>query len=192
MPYLRERLILSRELMAETGSVFLQIGDENIHFARCLLDEIFGKQNSVSLITLAKTSGTTGKFLPGTTDYILWYSKNIDLIKYRSLFQRKNVGASGGEAYTMVELADGSRRRMTQEERVDPTYLPPQSRVFRLSDLTSSRVRENRTGNYPIRLMEESIIRKNESGQHIPKACNDYWQSTGSRFPAKHCASSVS
>jgi len=167
MPYLRERLILSRELMAETGSVFLQIGDENIHFARCLLDEIFGKQNSVSLITLAKTSGTTGKFLPGTTDYILWYSKNIDLIKYRSLFQRKNVGASGGEAYTMVELADGSRRRMTQEERVDPTYLPPQSRVFRLSDLTSSRVRENRTGNYPIRFNgREYYPKKREWSTH--------------------------
>jgi len=153
--------------MAETGSVFLQIGDENIHFARCLLDEIFGKQNSVSLITLAKTSGTTGKFLPGTTDYILWYSKNIDLIKYRSLFQRKNVGASGGEAYTMVELADGSRRRMTQEERVDPTYLPPQSRVFRLSDLTSSRVRENRTGNYPIRFNgREYYPKKREWSTH--------------------------
>jgi adenine-specific DNA-methyltransferase len=136
LAYLRDRLAVSRELLAETGHVFVQIGDENVHLVRSLLDEVFGAENFISLITFRKTSGATGDFLAGTTDYILWYAKDRSQAKYRRLFQAKQVGFDDGAAYRNVEI-DGERRVMTAEERADPSRLPAKARVFRYDNLTS-------------------------------------------------------
>src|SRR5208337_1945699 len=84
LSYLRDRLTVARDLLSETGSVFVQIGDENVHVVRAVIDEVFVKDNFVSLITIAKTSGATSDYLSGITDYILFYAKNIGQLKYRT------------------------------------------------------------------------------------------------------------
>ncbi|WP_336031027.1 site-specific DNA-methyltransferase [Geodermatophilus sp. FMUSA9-8] len=150
LSYLRDRLAAANVLLNETGSVFVQIGDENVHVVRSLLDEVFGADNFVSQITFRKTAGQTAAFLPGTTDYLLWYAKQRGQMKYRQLFMAKDVGGAGADAYDMVELTDGERRRLTKEERRDPTRIPPGGRVFRYQILTSARVREGRTGYFPV------------------------------------------
>ena len=81
LAYLRDRLMLCRELLADTGSIFVQISDENLHRARMVLDEVFGPQNFVALITFTKTSGQSGELLSGVTDFLLWYTKQKEQIK---------------------------------------------------------------------------------------------------------------
>jgi adenine-specific DNA-methyltransferase len=150
LSYLRDRLTVGRELLSESGSCFVQIGDENVHRVRAVMDEVFGDSNFVSHITFATTTTTTGRNLPGTTNFLLWYAKDLDRMKYRQVFRTKSVGAEGAEAYTQVELLDGSRRRMTPEERSSPAGLPAGARPFRLDNLTSPRVRAARTGYYEV------------------------------------------
>jgi adenine-specific DNA-methyltransferase len=150
LAYLRDRLVVARELLTETGSVFVQIGDENVHLVRNVMDEVFGSENALSLISCAKTTTTTGKFLPGTNDFLLWYGKDVERTKYRAIFQTKQTGGDGAASYTRVELGDGSRRSMTIEEKSLPDRLPAGSRPYRIDNLTSPRVREARTGYYEI------------------------------------------
>jgi adenine-specific DNA-methyltransferase len=137
LTYLRDRLVVARELLSASGSIFIQIGDENVHLVRSLLDEVFGSENFVSLITFRKTSGGTGDFLPGTADYILWFGKNREQLKFRRLYLEKEVGGLGGGQYTRVEEPDGTRRSMTAAERQSPDSLDPALRVFRIDNLTS-------------------------------------------------------
>ena len=150
LAYLRDRLVVARDLLTETGSIFVQIGDENVHLVRSVLDETFGSENALSLISCAKTTTTTGKFLPGTNDYVLWYGKDIERTKYRAIYLTKHTGGDGAASYTRVELTDGSRRTMTPEEKSLPDKLPPGARPYRIDNLTSPRVREARTGYYAI------------------------------------------
>jgi adenine-specific DNA-methyltransferase len=152
LAYLRDRLVVARELLAESGSIFVQIGDENVHLVRSVLDEAFGSENFVSLITFATTTTTTGRYLAGTSDFLLWYGKDADRLKYRQVFRSKEVRGAGAEAYAYIQLPDNERRRMTRGERSGADPLPSGSRVFRLDNFTSPRVREGRTGYFPISL----------------------------------------
>ena len=111
LAYLRDRLVTARELLTESGSVFVQIGDENAHLVRCVLDEVFGSHNYVAIINYTKTSSQTAEYLPVTTDYVLWYGKNADCLKYRPLHLEKSLGGEGAGMYQYVETADGLRRR---------------------------------------------------------------------------------
>jgi len=140
LAYLRDRLVAARELLTETGSVFVQIGDENVHLVRCLMDEVFGSENFISLITYKKTTGGTGDFLPGSTDYVLWYAKLIDCTKYRTIYAEKELGGAGASGYTRVELVDGTRRPLTSGEMSDPANLPNGSRVYAADNLTSQSI----------------------------------------------------
>ena len=137
LAYLRDRLTVARELLAETGHVFVQIGDENVHLVRSLLDEVFGAENFISLITFKKTSGATGDFLGGVTDYIVWYAKDRQQAKYRQIYRSREVGGVGGGAYNRVQLADGERRRIRADEMEDLSRLPEGARAFRLQTMTS-------------------------------------------------------
>jgi adenine-specific DNA-methyltransferase len=137
LSYLRDRLVVSRDLLTESGSIFVQIGDENIHLVRSLLDEIFGSENFVSLITTQKTSSSTGSFIGGVTDYVLWYGINAERLKFSKLYQMKHYGGTGSSNYTRVRLADGSTRALTSKEQRDPAALPPGSRVYAPDNLTS-------------------------------------------------------
>src|SRR5208282_2384186 len=104
LTYLRDRLTVARDLLAESGSIFVQIGDENLHLVRSLLSEIFGEANRCAVITVRKTSSANSpqakvNVLGSVTDYVLWYAKDIDRIKYRQPYVRKEFGGEGGAQY---------------------------------------------------------------------------------------------
>jgi len=138
LAYLRDRLVVSRDLLTDTGSVFVQIGDENVHLVRSLLDEVLGGENFIGIVILQKTSAPTDKYIPVVSDFILWYGKDRAVTKYRQLHREKGVGTEGGSQYTWVELQDGIERRLTAEERDDPSIIPREGRVFAASDASSS------------------------------------------------------
>ena len=99
LSYLRDRLLLARELLAESGSCFVQIGDENLHTVRCVTDEIFGPENFVSLIPFNKTTGFSSVRLANVTDYLLWYARDKDKVKFRQLYREKQAGEAGATVY---------------------------------------------------------------------------------------------
>lgn len=135
LAYLRDRLTVARELLTETGSVFVQIGDENVHLVRSVLDEVFGSENFVSLITFRKTTMQAGDLLPSTNDFVIWYARDRATVKFRQLFQSR----AGGDwvNYDYVRLPDASCRRMTRAEKTRPSDLPSGAKVYRRSPLTS-------------------------------------------------------
>jgi adenine-specific DNA-methyltransferase len=143
LAYLRDRLVVARDLLTEKGSIFVQIGDENVHRVRCVLDEVFGDQNFVSLITYSKTGGATADLLPNTSDFIIWYAKDRASAKFRKLYQTKMLGGTGADKYDQVEMPDGRRLPLSRAPQ-------GQGRPLRLDNLTSPRVREARTGYYPV------------------------------------------
>ena len=118
LTYLRDRLTIARDLLADSGSIFVQIGDENVHLVRSILDEVFGKENFVSEIVFQKTSSTSSKALSGVFDLLLWYSKTA-MRKYRPLFQFKEPGGIGASQYSFGENEDGIRRTLTEWEALD-------------------------------------------------------------------------
>jgi len=146
LTYLRDRLLVARELLAPSGSIFVQISDENLHHVRELMDEVFGAENFVSVITFAKTSSATADLLPAISDYVIWYAKDHERVKYRPLYSAKEYGEQGSSSYTLVELADKTCRPMTAEERSDPSTLPVGSKIYCLDTLTSSRP----PGDFPV------------------------------------------
>jgi adenine-specific DNA-methyltransferase len=154
LAYLRDRLTVARELLTESGSIFVQIGDENVHLVRSVLDEVFGSENAISLITFKKTS-VTGSFAGGTTvlpavnDYVLWFARDAANVKYRQLFREKEIGGVGTSAYTQVEVSDGRRRVATSDE-IELGESP--GRFFRPSPLTSDTVRPAQTTVFEVEL----------------------------------------
>jgi len=158
--YIRDRLILFRDLLADSGSVFVQIGEDNVHILRTLLAEIFGQDNDCALITFKKTSGA-GSFAGGTTlmaavsDYIIWFAKDKSKCKYRQPYQVKEIGGLGADAYTQIEDAFGSRRRASSEEISAGVV---DGRFFRASPLTSETVREGQTTVFPVSIGNRSVM----------------------------------
>src|SRR5271157_3404816 len=134
---LRDRITVARDLLSETGSVFFQIGDENVHLARCVLDEIFGSENFIAQITFSKTSGSTREYIGGTSDFLLFYAKNREFLKFRRPYMDKTIESESGGPYSQIEMEDGTRRRMTLTERANPSTIPQKARVFRLDNLQS-------------------------------------------------------
>ena len=137
LSYLRDRLLLARELLTESGSCFVQIGDENVHLARSILDETFGVGNFVAQIILAKTSGYATNYLTGTCDYILWYGKDRKSTKYHQLHSEKIAGEPGASKYSRILLHDGTSRTLTSEERAGKTTIPDGARYWVDDNLTS-------------------------------------------------------
>ena len=138
LTYLRDRLLLARELLHESGSVFVQISDENVHHVRELMDDIFGDTNFVATICYKKPGQRSSDTLPVLTDFVLWFARNRERIKYRQLYIEKTLAGDGGSHYNQVELQDGTIRTLTQDERADPTLLPQKARVFQTTSLTSA------------------------------------------------------
>ena len=108
LTYLRDRLTAARDLLTESGSVFVQIGDENVHRVRGLMDEVFGEENFVRLVSFRTTSGLSQKVLDKACDYIVWYARSIDSVKYRPLYEPK-VFSNYKNSYSTIELRNGQR-----------------------------------------------------------------------------------
>ena len=152
LQYLRDRLVVARELLTESGSCFVQIGDENVHRVRALMDEVFGEENFVSQISLAKTSSATSLHLAGVTDYILFYAKSRDQLKYREQYRTKEAGGDGGAAYTYLQDDDGTRRNLGKYAAV----YSGSGKLYRLSDLRSARP----PGSFPVRVGGSKFVPK--------------------------------
>ncbi len=136
LAYLRDRLAVSHELLTDSGSIFVQIGDENVHLVRNVLDEVFGSENYISAIATLKTSGKASEYLDPIYDTVLWYGKNRQ-IKYRQLFNWKGIGEEGATQYVSVQSPNGEERRITDEELDDPRRIPEGWRIFASDNLTS-------------------------------------------------------
>ncbi|NYH97083.1 site-specific DNA-methyltransferase [Novosphingobium marinum] len=144
LTYLRDRLTVARDLLTESGSVFVQISDENIHRIRALLDEIFGEENFAAQIAFAKTTATSASLLPTSGDFILWYAKDLTQVKYRQLFSEKSNQLA---SYNIAEeRGTGVWRRMTRDETQDWTRLEDGWSVVSAQNLRSQGVRANTTG----------------------------------------------
>lgn len=136
LTYLRDRLLISKELLPESGSIFIQIGDENAHLVRILLDEVFGKENFINVITFRKTGGFSSSGLDAVSDFLLWYCKKKNEIKYRGLYVDK-TGEDRPSIYNWLRLNDGSFRRMTPNEADNPKLLPLNSKIVAMDNLSS-------------------------------------------------------
>lgn len=138
LSYLRDRLLLARELLADSGSVFVQISDENVHHAREICDEIFGAKNFVSMIYYRTTGGFETTQISRVGDFIIWYAKDKSCLRYRQLYFDKDLlkGDESGN-YRYLQLVDGTRRTMYSEERNGSVRIPDGSKIYRIDNLTS-------------------------------------------------------
>jgi adenine-specific DNA-methyltransferase len=134
LAYLRDRLVVAHDLLTETGSVFVQIGDENVHLVRALLDEVFGSENFVAEILFYTTSGRGALTLDLVADRLLWFARDVHQVKYRELF-RPRAEHTLREQYTFLEV-DGEVRRLSPEELAG-SHIPDGARRFTADQLTS-------------------------------------------------------
>jgi adenine-specific DNA-methyltransferase len=118
LTYLRDRLTVMRDLLTDNGSIFVQIGDENIHRVRAVMDEVFGEGNFVSQISVYKTAGATSNFLANSQEYVLWYAKQITSIKFRAAYKVKEIGGDGADKYNRVQEPSLLRRPMRPDEKL--------------------------------------------------------------------------
>ncbi len=116
LTYLRDRLIVARDLLADSGSIFVQIGDENVHRVRTLMDEVFGDKNAVSTISYKSAVGMGSELLDNVTTYIIFYAKEIQQLKFRSLFKSLLIGEAGATRYLLVQDERGSECRLSPDE----------------------------------------------------------------------------
>ena len=137
LTYLRDRLLLAKDLLSETGSVFVQISDENLHRVRMVLDEILGAQNFVSLITYSTTGGFASSTLSRTGDYVVWYAKDVSKVKFSRLYVQKTQAEAVLEDYDQFQEASGIRRPLTQSEKRDPSQLDKAGKCFTDDNPTS-------------------------------------------------------
>jgi adenine-specific DNA-methyltransferase len=124
LTYLRDRLTVARDLLHESGSIFVQIGDENVHRVRALMDEVFGEDNFVSQIAYATSGGTATELLSNPFDFVLWYSKDYRKTKYRPLYLLKDQTEQASGPYSRLWLSNGSRRPMLASEKIDASAIP--------------------------------------------------------------------
>ena len=139
LTYLRDRLTVMRDLLTDSGSVFIQIGDKNVHAVRSVMDEIFGEENFVSQITTVKTSSSGDEHLSGVADYILWFAKQKKHLKSKKLYFTKAAGAKGGTGYKRLVSESGLERPLTKDELLGNTAIPKDSKIFASDNLTSQR-----------------------------------------------------
>ena len=143
LTYLRDRLLVARDLLHPSGSVFVQIDDENLHHVREALDEVYGRKNFVAVIPFVKTSALNSPDAKlsrpaANNDFIVWYARDIDRLKFRQVYRDKVAGIDDLGAFGFVELPDGTRRSLTKEEKSGRAPLPT-GRLFAKADLTSQK-----------------------------------------------------
>ncbi len=137
LTYLRDRLTVARDLLTDSGSVFIQIGDENVHLVRAVLDEVFGQGCFVVQIAFKTTSSFTSSVLSRSVDLVLWYAKGASALKYRPLYQRKTLADDKGDRFTRLQELSGFRRFLTEDEREDESLVPMGSKIYRHDNVYS-------------------------------------------------------
>jgi adenine-specific DNA-methyltransferase len=157
LTYLRDRLTVARDLLTDSGSIFVQIGDENVHRVRALMEEVFGENNFIALICVKKTGGVGAKYLDTVFDYIVWFGKNAELTKYRGLIIKKVIGEGQGTGmrYDQVRFADLRERALTKQERGDQNVTQQLegdgAQFFQLTSLNSESSSEATTVDFEFR-----------------------------------------
>jgi adenine-specific DNA-methyltransferase len=136
LTYLRDRLTVSRDLLADTGSIFVQIGDENVHRVRLLMDEVFGEDNFAGQILFSKTTGQSGGAIPSVSDYLLWFAKKLPELKRRDITIPKPPIDNPKERYVCVETSEGQLIDLSLKQKTGEEPRPS-GRILRLSDTTS-------------------------------------------------------
>lgn len=142
LTYLRDRLTVARDLLTNSGSIFVQIGDENVHRVRAVMDEVFGEINLCAQLTVVKTASQSAELIAGTADYVLWYAKDRTFTKFRQPLTAKGLDADKSNVYRWLRLPDGNSRQLTPEERASGET----ANVFRLDNITSQRP----PGDFPV------------------------------------------
>ncbi|MGB3850342.1 MAG: site-specific DNA-methyltransferase, partial [Tunicatimonas sp.] len=136
LTYLRDRLVVARDLLTDSGSIFVQIGDENVHRVRALMDEVFGDENLISLISVQKTSSFPSSTLANVSDYLCWYAKNSESLKARPLFDVQPFELGSGNA-RWLELNNFSYRGVTAKEKRGKEDIPDDAKPYKPSDMMS-------------------------------------------------------
>jgi len=137
LTYLRDRLTVARDLLTDSGSIFVQIGDENVHRVRAVMDEVFGEDNCISVISVVKTSSSSGNKLSSVNDYVIWYAKSAANAKYRQLYVEKELGGEGAGQYTWAQDEEGRRKSYGKAGILSAGA--EGLRVFRPDNVTSQR-----------------------------------------------------
>jgi adenine-specific DNA-methyltransferase len=145
LTYLRDRLDIAHRLLENNGSLFVQIGDQNLHLVRALLDEVFGSGSFKALISYKRLGMMVGEELQTSTHFIIWFIKKIEETKPRKLFQDQIAGLGTGDHYNQVEEPSGKIRALSAEEKVNGRLCPAGSRAFQLISLATGGYRENTT-----------------------------------------------
>ncbi|MGH6678401.1 MAG: DNA methyltransferase [Bradyrhizobium sp.] len=160
LTYLRDRLSVARDFLHESGSIFVQIGDENVHRIRALMDEVLGPENFVAQIQVKKSGGATSEYLSGVTDFVIWYARRREQLKYRNLFLERDAEGKGG-GYTLLASRDGLWRPATEDE-LRRGLKNDAGRLMQLITLTSQRQgRDTSTGSamgFTIRFRGEEFL----------------------------------
>lgn len=165
LSYLRDRLLLSKGLLKDSGSIFVQISDDNLHHVREILDEVFGEKNFISLITFKKTGGFSTNRISNVSDYLMWYAKDKERLKYNPIYTYQAEPPVDDPNYVWLEFDDGTVRRMTPAEKQRKDPIPEAARVFRYGPLTSDgSSKEPQPFEY-------------EGSKHFPGA-NSHWKTT--------------
>ncbi len=157
LTYLRDRLTVARDLLTESGSIFVQIGDENVHRVRSVMDEVFGENNFCREIYYTTTSFQADNILANTVNMLLWYAKSKDNIKRRPLFGSKDLGEEKSQEYRWLLLPDGTTRNASQEESSGIVPIPNGAKAWRHGPLTSQGYSEQGSRPYPFRGKEYGI-----------------------------------
>jgi adenine-specific DNA-methyltransferase len=137
LTYLRDRLTVARDLLTDSGSIFVQIGDENVHRVRALMEEVFGEDNFLSLVQVQKTGSQASNFLAATVDFLVWFAKDKSKAKYRQIYNERQPGHVSSDRYDQVEEENGNERRLTRDElqRIGSHSI---GRIFQQTSLISS------------------------------------------------------
>lgn len=168
LTYLRDRLTVARDLLSDSGSIFVQIGDENVHRVRAVMDEVFGEGNCVAQISFKKTTAQSSEYLSGVLDHILFYAKDYGNVKYRKLYNSKELGGVGTGEYQYIQDEFGYGRRLTDVEIGDYESTKNVGRVYSSDNLSSQRP----PGNFPVEY--EGKIYSSGAG---------YWKTGQAQFP---------
>jgi adenine-specific DNA-methyltransferase len=148
LTYLRDRLTVMRDLLTDSGSVFVQIGDENMHRLRTVMDEVFGAENCITCITVSKTAGQTAELMPAVADFVLWYAKSKSQTKFRQPLREKSISEDASGVYRCIFNDDFQVVRLPDEALLDHVRTNGDTGVFRIDNLTSQRP----PGSFPVNL----------------------------------------